>query len=153
MATGMSTTVRPAGESSDSEARALRESLAAESRRLEKLWDAYKAQESELSQALAAVERLKEDLAGRDDAMLARENRIQSLERDVRRLEAEKGALEGTIREVEALREDLKAIDAYKERVATLEAAYAAERERLAKLYLVYEELEAEVEKLRPAGG
>lgn len=145
----MATTARPAGETAELDA--ARDALQAESRRLEKLWDAYKAQEDELARSRDEVARLHERLAGHDDAALARENQIQALIADVRRLETEKAALESSLRDLDALREDLKALDQWKERVATLEAAYAAERERLAKLYLVYEELEAEVEKLRGA--
>lgn len=145
----MATTARPAGESAELDA--ARDALQSESRRLEKLWDAYKAQEDELARSREELERLRERLAGRDDAVVARENQIQALIADVRRLESEKASLEGAVRDLEALREDLKALDQWKERVATLEAAYAGERERLAKLFLVYEELEAEVEKLRGA--
>lgn len=129
------------------------EALAAESRRLEKLWDAYRAQEQELAAALAKAERLSADLAAREAAVAAAEGAARARDADVARLEEEKAALEARVRDLESLREDLKALDAYKARVADLESAYATERERLAKLFLVYEELEAEVRTLREKTG
>ena len=44
------------------------------------------------------------------------------------------------IAQLQALEEDVKAVGTYKDRITQLEAAYAQEKERLAKLFLLYEE-------------
>lgn len=108
--------------------------------RLAKLWEAYRVQEGELQEALRRVEALVRDvddtrllLAQRDRLLIERDHEIQRL-RDV--VEAK----EARIRDLQAVEEDVKAIDAYKARIAELEGALAREKERLAKLFLLYEE-------------
>ena len=111
-----------------------------DAQRLAKLWDAYRAQEEDLQEAARRVEGLVRDvddtrllLAQRDRLLIERDHEIQRL-RDV---VDEKDA---RIRDLKSLEEDVKAVDAYKARIAELEKALAHEKERLAKLFLLYEE-------------
>lgn len=108
--------------------------------RLAKLWEAYRVQEGELQEALRRVESLVRDvdetrllLAQRDRLLIERDHEIQRL-RDV------VAAKDARIRDLQAVEEDVKAVDAYKARIAELEGALAREKERLAKLFLLYEE-------------
>lgn len=141
----------------DEATRGLEEALNQESRRLEKLWDAYKAQEHELQDALARVKTLEASLAEKDGAIEDAEARASSVaeekDAEIARLNAEVERLQQQVSDVDALREEVKAVEAYRARVDELEEAYSRERERLAKLYLVYEELQEEVERLRGKDG
>lgn len=143
---------------------ALRRELEAEQARLAKLWDAYKAQEDELN-------RLKRDYPQLEERLHDRDRTIETLRREIARLEPlsryktdydtvvkENQALRGEVDHMEAelrraadtirsleheatlLREDA----ASKSRVQELERQLEEERERLAKLYKVYEELESD---------
>lgn len=127
----------------------LEEALAHESRRLEKLWSAYKAQELEVRAARERADALEAALREREEALAARDDILAERDAALARAEAEAEALRGEIRALEGLKEDVKAVDAYRARVGELEAAHARERERLAKLYLVFEEQEAELARLR----
>jgi chromosome segregation ATPase len=140
------------------------EELTREQDRLKKLWDAYKSQEDE-------IERLRRDYPLMEEKLFERERTIETLKREIARLEPMEGykgdyddlekqhqgledevtRLENTLhrskdrvdfleREVETLRENQADLG----RVAELERNLDEERERLAKLYKVYEDLEAE---------
>jgi chromosome segregation ATPase len=141
---------------------ALRRELDAEQARLAKLWDAYKAQEDELA-------RIKRDYPQLEERLADRERTIESLRREVARLEPlsrYKTDYETVVKENQALRTEVDHLEAElrrasdalrdleheatllredaasKTRVAELERQIEEERERLAKLYKVYEELE-----------
>ena len=154
------------GESlgSGSELSRMRTQLQQEQARLEKLWDAYKTQEDELA-------RLKRDHPLLEEKLHERDRTIEGMRRDISRLEPLsrfKGMAEqfehdnGALRtEVEHLQGELKrtqegardaaremealrATGVSQERVRELEHNLEDERERLAKLYKVYEDLEAQ---------
>lgn len=146
----------PAGESAASQDRDLQSELDSVKRdleqeglRLEKLWDAYKVQEEEYQEALSRIRSLEEALEEKDAARAERERTIREREESIRALEGEKKELEVRLEEMDRLKEELAALDAYKDRVAELEQAYQRERERLAKLYLVYEDVERERDELK----
>jgi DNA repair exonuclease SbcCD ATPase subunit len=108
--------------------------------RLAKLWEAYRAQEEELQNALAHVDRLTQELEGRGQTVAERERVLAEKDAEIARLTDLLDEKDRRIVRLQALEEDVKAIQAYKDRVAELEAAYAQEKERLAKLFLLYEE-------------
>jgi len=108
--------------------------------RLAKLWEAYRVQEEDLREALARVERLQGDLAGHGQASAERERAIAERDAEIKRLHEVVADKDARIQNLLALEDDVKAIGAYKDRIAQLEAAYAQEKERLAKLFLLYEE-------------
>lgn len=137
-----------------------RAELAKEQERLAKLWEAYKAQEDELAN-------LRREAPILQERVLERERALESLRREVARLEPMsryKSEYDAAVREnqtlrveVEGLNRELRRISdllreqegqmaalredaASKSRVAELQGALDAERERLAKLYKVYEE-------------
>ena len=111
-----------------------------DSDRLQKLWEAYRVQEEEYRAAVAHAERLARDLEGRDSAAADRERLVLEQDAEIARLHDELAQRDARIARLQALEEDVKAVQAYKERIAQLEAAYAQEKERLAKLFLLYEE-------------
>jgi chromosome segregation ATPase len=115
-------------------------SAATDADRLAKLWDAYRAQEDELQAALAHVERLTRELEGRGQTVAERERVLAEKDAEIATLRETVADRERTIERLRALEEDVKAVQAYKDRIAELEAAYAQEKERLAKLFLLYEE-------------
>lgn len=114
-----------------------------DSDRLTKLWEAYRMQEEDLQEALARVDRLTRELEGRGNDVVERERVLHEKDRDIAGLKDVLAQKDARIRQLEALEEDAKALQAYKDRIATLEAALAQEKERLAKLFLLYEELKA----------
>lgn len=111
-----------------------------DSDRLAKLWEAYRVQEEEYRAALAHAERLARELEGRDSQAAARERLFLEKDVEISRLQDELRVRDERIARLRTLEEDVKAVDAYKQRIAELEAAYAQEKERLAKLFLLYEE-------------
>jgi hypothetical protein len=111
-----------------------------DSDRLAKLWEAYRVQEEEYKAALAHAERLARELEGRDSQAAARERLFFEKDAEISRLHDEVRDRDERIARLLALEEDVKAVGAYKERISQLEAAYAQEKERLAKLFLLYEE-------------
>jgi chromosome segregation ATPase len=146
----------------------MRAELEQEQERLRKLWDAYKSQEDELN-------RVRRDYPLMEEKLFERERTIESLRRELarleplakqkkefdeanlqsRRLRTEVDRLTNEVRrandradalesEAASLREDA----ASKGRVGELESALEEERERLAKLYKVYEDGEAEKKDL-----
>jgi chromosome segregation ATPase len=141
-----------------------REELAAEQERLAKLWDAYKTQEDEL-------DRLKRDYPLMEEKLFERDRQIDTLRRELARLEPlakYKSEYDAIVKEHESLIRDLdranrdmdkmddkiasmeselsemRGMSEFKHRVSDLEGELEEERERLAKLYRVYEELEAD---------
>lgn len=147
----------------------IQEELEAEQDRLQKLWDAYKMQEDEL-------ERLKRDYPLMEEKLFDRERQIERLRREVARLEplsqfkddyeaaaaensrlareldASDSELERTQRTLKSLENEvteLRALEADSHRVRDLENELEEERERLAKLYRVYEDQEAEKGELQ----
>lgn len=142
------------------------EELEAEKDRLTKLWDAYKAQEEELRRARRDEPILREQLADREQLISELEDEIarlkavepykeryQSLMRDHERLRDSYKDLEedlqsrnDTIADLEARTESLKSYEDDSRRAKELERQLNEEKERLAKLYKVYEDTE---QKLR----
>lgn len=108
--------------------------------RLAKLFEAYRAQEEDVQAALAHVERLTRELEGRGHDVTQRERDLQSKDHEIAALKDVVAQKDREIARLKALEEDAKAIAAYKDRITALEAAYAQEKERLAKLFLLYEE-------------
>lgn len=108
--------------------------------RLAKLWEAYKVQEEELREALARADRLTTDLTDAGRASGERERVIAEKDAEIRRLGEVIAHKDAQIASLRQLEDDAKSIQMYKDRIAELEAAYAAEKERLAKLFLLYEQ-------------
>lgn len=144
---------------------AVRAELAKEQERLAKLWEAYKVQEDELANLRREAPIMTERLAERERALeslrrevarleplsrykneyesAVRENQtlrveVENLNRELRRLGDSQREMEG---ELVRLREDAGS----KGRLAELQGSLDAERERLAKLYKVYEEQAGEL--------
>lgn len=134
----------------------LRGELAREQDRLAKLWEAYKAQEDELGQlrrdaegvasAQRTVESLRREVARLEplsrykseyDATV-RENQTMRIE--VENLNRDLVRMSDQMRDAEAEMVQLREAGVSKTRVTDLEHALDEERERLAKLYKVYEE-------------
>lgn len=138
----------------------LRGELAREQDRLAKLWEAYKTQEDELNQ-------LRRDAPAFAERAASAERTAESLRRDVARLEPlsrYKSEYDAVVRENQTLRVEVESLNrdlvrsqdtlrdwetemaslresaGSKGRVAELEGQLNDERERLAKLYKVYEE-------------
>jgi chromosome segregation ATPase len=141
--------------------------LAREQERLAKLWEAYKVQEDELNQ-------MRRDGPQWADRLAAGERTIESLRREVTRLEAMskyKSDYENTARENQTLRIEVENLNrdllrsqqqmrqweaelvqlrseaGSHARVPELQAQLDEERERLAKLYKVYEEQSADLKE------
>ena len=108
--------------------------------RLTKLWEAYRVQEEEYQEALGRIERLTQELEGRGQDVVARERVLHEKDAEIAALKLVVAQKDAQLARMAELEEDAKAIQAYKDRIATLEAAYAQEKERLAKLFLLYEE-------------
>jgi len=109
--------------------------------RLAKLWEAYKVQEEELREALGRAERLTTDLTDAGRASAERERVIAERDAEIRRLHEVVAHKDARIASLQQLEDDAKSIQMYKDRIAELEAAYAQEKERLAKLFLLYEQV------------
>lgn len=145
----------------------MRGELAREQDRLAKLWEAYKAQEDELAQ-------LRRDTPGLVERVATAERTSESLRREVARLEPMaryKSEYDTAIRENQTMRVELESLNrdlvrmqdqvrdseaemaelregaASKGRVSELEGLLNDERERLAKLYKVYEEQAADLKE------
>ena len=132
-----------AGNPNDVES--LRAELAREQERLRKLWDAFKSQEDELA-SLKSTSTLSSTSAAADARTVDSLRReVELLSGDLRRAGESQRRLED---EAVALREQAKASDEVARRAASLQTDLEQERERLAKLYVVYEEVEAERARL-----
>ncbi|HVL48624.1 MAG TPA: hypothetical protein VM889_08720 [Candidatus Thermoplasmatota archaeon] len=119
-----------------------------EEQRLRKLWEAYKAQEEELARANEKLERAESLLAERDAAAADVARKVDLAEERARELDRRLAERESAITALEEERDALKALETYRDRVEELTAAYERERERLAKLFVVYEETVAERDAL-----
>lgn len=108
--------------------------------RLARLFEAYKVQEDELREALARADRLVRDLTDAGQVTAERERIIAEKDSEIRRLQETIAHKDARIQDLLQLEEDAKAIQMYKDRIAELEAAHAQEKERLAKLFLLYEQ-------------
>lgn len=126
--------------------------LAKEEERLQKLWDAYRVQEDELKD-------LKERLPLMEEKLIERQRTIESLERDIALLEplTQKGKNASDLqRENERLKADLEVLKAQKggsggvdpKELKKAQDDLEKERERLEKLYVLYQEQEADIEHL-----
>jgi len=128
----------------DAQVAALRSELEREQERLRKLWDAFRVQEDELNRLKAATPTTALAAGdGRASESLRRE--IDLLTGDLRRAAEAQKRLED---ENQELRDNAKQHAEVARRIPLLEAELAEERERLAKLYAVYEEVETERVKL-----
>jgi len=110
--------------------------------RLAKLWDAYRAQEDELQEALARIQRLSAEVEGRGGEVAARERALSEKDALIASLRETIHDKDRRIAALEQVEQDVAALQAYKDRIAELEAALSREKERLAKLFLLYEELQ-----------
>ena len=129
--------------------------LAREQERLRKLWDAFKAQEDEIARlksgapATAPAPALHAHAAG---SSAADQRTIDSLRREVDLLTSDLKRAGEQQRRLEdenaGLREKAREMEATERRAAGLQSDLEQERERLAKLYVVYEEVEAERARL-----
>lgn len=123
----------------------LRTELAREQERLRKLWDAFKSQEDELSR-LKSTSTLSSTAATADAGTVNSLRReVELLSGDLRRAGEQQRRLE---EENVGLREQAKTTDEIARRAASIQSDLEQERERLAKLYVVYEEVEAERARL-----
>ncbi|MFA5943679.1 MAG: hypothetical protein WC876_04340 [Candidatus Thermoplasmatota archaeon] len=123
----------------------VRAELAREQERLRKLWDAFKSQEDELNR-LKSTSTLSSTSAAADSRTVDSLRReVDLLSGDLRRAgEAQRRLEEDNV----ALREQAKTVDEVSRRAAASQSDLEQERERLAKLYVVYEEVEAERARL-----
>lgn len=127
------------------DAESLRAELAREQERLRKLWDAFKSQEDELSR-LKSTSTLSSTTAVADARTVDSLRReVELLSGDLRRAGEQQRRLE---EENVALREQARASEEVARLAASLQSDLEQERERLAKLYVVYEEVEAERARL-----
>lgn len=123
----------------------VRAELAREQERLRKLWDAFKSQEDELSR-LKSTSTLSSTSAAADARTVDSLRReVELLTGDLRRAGEQQRRLE---EENVGLREQAKTSDEVARRAASIQSDLEQERERLAKLYVVYEEVEAERARL-----
>jgi chromosome segregation ATPase len=149
-ASGAPATAFEVHPSSSSDLQSAREELAREQERLRKLWDAFKAQEDELNRLRATPTATALSSTSAQAAADART--VESLRREVELLSGDLRRAGEAQRRLEeqnvALREQARAADDSHRRAAGLQAELEQERERLAKLYVVYEEVEAERARL-----
>jgi chromosome segregation ATPase len=136
-----SSALTPTSEAEESAA--LRTELGREQERLRKLWDAFKSQEDELTRLRsqpAATTALASTSAADSRAAESMRREVDLLTGDLRRAAESQRRLEEENRELAAQVDAARSGD---RTLAGLETELAQERERLAKLYAVYEEVEA----------
>jgi chromosome segregation ATPase len=126
-----------------------RRKLDEEQRRLEKLWDAFKAQERELRGSEDKAARLERELADKDSGRARLEAELEEREAEVRTLRGENDEAARRILELEQRLGQLKDMEQLRSQADDDRAKYETERDRLAKLYALYEESEAERERLQ----
>ncbi|MGQ0535869.1 MAG: hypothetical protein ACT4PT_07335 [Methanobacteriota archaeon] len=143
--------IKDAQETADRAAKdrteAMRE-LHEESERLAKLWDVYKAQERDLAATKERVGRVEAELTRKGSSVVALEEQLAARDRAIQDRDLDHQKLRSRITELEANAEELKNLDKMRDTVADLRSKYDTEKERLAKLYTVYEELEADRDHL-----
>lgn len=120
------------------------ETLRSEQERLEKLWDVYKVQETDLENLRGEQARHKATAEAAEERARELEAQVEAERRALRQAQAETGDLRQKLADAEARAEDLKSYEALGTKVTELEENLNDERERLAKLYAVYEETQAE---------
>lgn len=137
-----------AGTSADLQA--VRDELAREQERLRKLWDAFKSQEDELGRLRATPTATA--LSNATATASADARTVESLRREVELLSGDLRRAGEAQRRLEdenaALREAARAAEETGRRATGLQSELEQERERLAKLYVVYEEVETERARL-----
>lgn len=124
------------------------EELATEQERLEKLWDVYKEQERELEQATQERANALRKADEAKERTRELEDELKSERRALRQAQEENGRLREELTEKEATLESLSDQGDLEETVERLETELEEERERLTKLYGVFEETEAERDDL-----
>jgi chromosome segregation ATPase len=128
--------------------------LAREQERLRKLWDAFKAQEDELNGLKAGAPAAASATALRSTPSTgaADQRTIDSLRREIDLLTSDLKRAGEQQRRLEeenvGLRAQAREMDDVNRRASGLQSDLEQERERLAKLYVVYEEVEAERARL-----
>lgn len=126
-----------------------RRKLDDEQRRLEKLWDAFKIQERELKAADEKAARVERELADKDSSRARLEADLEAKEAELRRAGEESGELLAKVEQLEARLAQLKDLEQMRSQAEDYRAKYESERDRLAKLFALYEESEAERERLQ----
>lgn len=126
-----------------------RRRLEEEQRRLEKLWDAFKVQERELQDTLEKASRLERELLEKDSTRAGLETDLEEKERQFRAADDENAELRAQVEKLEGRITQLKDMESLRSQAEDFKAKYEAERERLAKLYALYEESEGERERLK----
>jgi chromosome segregation ATPase len=124
------------------------EDLREEQERLEKLWDVYKEQERELEQVTEERDEAQRELDQAEGRVRELEEALESERRALREAEQANGRLRDELADREAELEELSSHGDLEATVDELEDELEEERERLTKLYGVYEETEAERDDL-----
>lgn len=140
---------RRAGERSLADAEDARKRLVEEEERLLKLWDAYRAQERELATARSETDLARSELEATKASMGATEARVAEKARDLEAAEAEIRALEEKLAGYDAAKSQLDELASLRERADDAERRAKTERDRLAKLYAAYEEVEADRDRIK----
>lgn len=122
--------------------------LRAEQERLEKLWDVYKKQERELEDLEEERDQAQRELEETEGRVHELEDELASEREALRQAQKENGRLREKLQARDAELEDMQAQGDLEDRVEELEQELEEERERLAKLYGVFEETEAERDDL-----
>jgi len=139
-----------------------RRDLEKEQIRLEKLWDAYKKQEDDISRERKEAEEWKNkymeqeniiaDLNNKLKMEVEREKAVRAkLEKEVEELskylpyKKEAESLKKKVEELEPLKDYIE----YKKKYDEMEELYKKEQERLAKLYKIYEDLNKELKEAK----
>lgn len=142
------TEVAEEAERARERAREAEADLRAEQERLEKLWDVYKQQEAELEEAEQAREEAQREAEQARDHVDELESELESERRALRQAQEENGRLREQLADKEAKVEELSHSEDLEERIDDLEEELEEEHERLAKLYGVFEETQAERDDL-----
>lgn len=126
--------------------------LAREQERLRKLWDAFKSQEDELTRLRSSGAAAPALQSTSTTSSAADQRTIESLRREVELLAGDLRRAGEQQRRLEeenvGLREQTREREAVERRASQAQSDLEQERERLAKLYVVYEEVEAERARL-----
>jgi len=108
--------------------------------RLAKLWEAYRVQEGELQAALARVDEFKQELDARGNLASKHQADLAAKDEQIVALNEQLQQRDARIEQLEGYERDVAAVGAYQDRIRDLEAALTREKERLTKLYLLYEQ-------------
>ena len=149
------TTAFEVGAPSPNDLESVKAELAREQERLRKLWDAFKSQEDELTRlrgtagsaatSTAALQSTAADRAADQRTIESLRRETELLAGDLRRA----GEAQRNLEEANAgQREQVRTLEQAERRAEDRQRDLDQERERLAKLYIVYEEVEAERARL-----